>query len=465
MFKEGNTYEGQFVDSMMHGKGKYTWKATGITYEGDFENNQLNGFGKFAWPDGSDYEGEVKDGLRHGIGTLRCAKINTVYSGQWVAGKRHGEGTMTYNDSATAVNSASSDTTQPSSRQQTPSQKGAVAHYRGSWVSNMKEGFGVMHYASGNVYSGTWKADEKHGEGRMEWRTVHQVYVGEWQSSQPHGKGNYYWLKPQDNCNEHVIVSVKRNYYSGDWQAGKRHGSGLFVYADGSYYLGEWDTNKKHGTGSFVYVDGRPTYTGPFVNDRIPEKGPITAAVNKEQHVQLQMANVAKVIVERAVHALKTDPNVNFHFVTAPPPRPSTATGNNSSTIATSPSALEEEEIKQVQNLLLRYMSRLRDMYLYYSNLATPQYFEQARQQFEEDEACNLTLPQWCLFLKDSSITSSSLTTREILVTVLKIGGNTEHLRHLVQFSNLKPTSQVRTHLFFCYVGHLCLTSLSAATN
>ena len=47
---------------MMHGKGKFTGK-NGETYEGEYLNGLKNGYGVFSWCDGRIYEGYFKDGF------------------------------------------------------------------------------------------------------------------------------------------------------------------------------------------------------------------------------------------------------------------------------------------------------------------------------------------------------------------------------------------------------------------
>uniref|UniRef100_A0A3P8RJ35 Radial spoke head component 1 n=1 Tax=Amphiprion percula TaxID=161767 RepID=A0A3P8RJ35_AMPPE len=114
------------------------------------------GQGTYTWPDGSSYTGEVYNGIRHGIGTYKCPKNNEFYRGQWNQGKRHGKGTVYYNEDKTSW-------------------------YKGDWVKNNREGWGVRCYPSGNIYSGDWKNDLRHGEGAMKWLKQGQEYVGTWQ--------------------------------------------------------------------------------------------------------------------------------------------------------------------------------------------------------------------------------------------------------------------------------------------
>lgn len=51
VYQGGNTYEGQFRQGLMHGKGKYTWVKENVTYEGDFKDNEITGEGKYTWFD------------------------------------------------------------------------------------------------------------------------------------------------------------------------------------------------------------------------------------------------------------------------------------------------------------------------------------------------------------------------------------------------------------------------------
>ena len=52
----------------------YKWKD-GRTYEGNFLEDQRNGLGEYKWPDGACYKGFFKAGHRDGEGTYRFAGI------------------------------------------------------------------------------------------------------------------------------------------------------------------------------------------------------------------------------------------------------------------------------------------------------------------------------------------------------------------------------------------------------
>lgn len=93
----------------MEGKGVYI-HSNGDVYEGQFLQGVKYGEGKFTYKDGSYYQGEYKnlrpvsklslstsvplplcDGKRHGTG-IRVWSNGARYEGQWVEDKMHGKG-------------------------------------------------------------------------------------------------------------------------------------------------------------------------------------------------------------------------------------------------------------------------------------------------------------------------------------------------------------------------------------
>jgi len=72
--KDGDVYEGYFVDGIIQ-NGKY-YTTDGFCYEGDFKKMKLyggvqfHGKGKVKYKDGSTYEGDFKDGSPHGKGVM-----------------------------------------------------------------------------------------------------------------------------------------------------------------------------------------------------------------------------------------------------------------------------------------------------------------------------------------------------------------------------------------------------------
>ncbi|XP_049418565.1 radial spoke head 10 homolog B isoform X2 [Epinephelus fuscoguttatus] len=226
-FEGGHLYKGMFSKGLMDGCGVLTL-AGGLKYEGEFVCNKPMGQGTYTWPDGSSYKGEVYNGIRHGTGTYKCAKNGVTYMGKWDQGKRHGKGTVYYNQDKTSW-------------------------YKGDWVKNNREGWGVRRYPSGNTYSGEWKNNLRHGEGMMRWLKLGQQYVGMWQKGVQHGRGTHTWILRRADGSQYS----QSNQYTGDFVQGQRHGQGTFYYAGGAIYEQEWRMNKKHGKGKFIFEDGR----------------------------------------------------------------------------------------------------------------------------------------------------------------------------------------------------------------
>jgi hypothetical protein len=102
-------YEGEFVDSMRHGKGVFRFH-NGDRYDGEFERNLFHGFGLYTWSDiilsgvnenaqksnedrpmsrniQEQYENDMI--LLSGSGE---SVIGKRYEGEWKDGKMHGKG-------------------------------------------------------------------------------------------------------------------------------------------------------------------------------------------------------------------------------------------------------------------------------------------------------------------------------------------------------------------------------------
>ncbi|XP_051856784.1 radial spoke head 10 homolog B isoform X1 [Antechinus flavipes] len=237
-FEGGSEYRGIFSEGLMHGQGTYIW-ADGLKYEGDFVKNIPMYHGTYTWPDGSTYEGEVTNGVRHGFGMFKCSTQPISYIGQWCHGKRHGKGSIYYNQDGTSW-------------------------YEGDWIYNIKKGWGIRCYTSGNIYEGQWEDNMRHGEGRMRWLTTNEEYTGQWVKGIQNGFGTHTWFLKRIPGSQYPL----RNEYVGDFVNGDRHGHGKFFYASGAMYDGEWISNKKHGFGRLTFKNGR-VYEGQFANDHI----------------------------------------------------------------------------------------------------------------------------------------------------------------------------------------------------
>nr|XP_020471525.1 radial spoke head 10 homolog B2 isoform X2 [Monopterus albus] len=312
-FKGGHVYKGMFSRGLMDGAGVFI-RADGLKYEGEFVCNKPMGQGTYTWPDGSSYMGEVYDGVRHGTGTYKCAKNGVVYKGQWDQGKRHGKGRVYYNQDKTSW-------------------------YKGDWVTNNIEGWGVRRYPSGNVYSGEWKNNRKHGEGTMRWRT--QQYVGKWVDGVQHGQGTHVWILRRAAGSQYS----QSNQYTGDFVQGQRHGQGTFHYAGGAIYEGEWKNNKKHGKSKFTFKDGH-IFEGEFVDDQM-----MTPSLHRNRVLTPLRGAFPLSDSDTAI----LGPNVAL---------------NIECLLDKIPERKHDTELKQVGYVVLRQDTELRSIYSFYSRLS-----------------------------------------------------------------------------------------------
>ncbi|KAI9017402.1 hypothetical protein BC832DRAFT_527486, partial [Gaertneriomyces semiglobifer] len=329
---------------LYHGQGTATF-ASGNVYSGPFVNGYMTGSnGTYTWSDGVKYSGDFLKNKIVGSGVYEWTN-GCKYEGQVENSLRHGKGIFVCETS--------------SSRYEGDWQKGIVhghgkllydggSYYEGEWRDGMKHGKGVMMYASGSVYDGQWESNLKSGRGTMRWADC--TYEGEWKNGLPNGHGTHVWsLRGKAQAHQFPM----RNKYIGHWLDGKRDGYGVFQYASGALYEGEWKDDMKHGHGKYVSEHGR-YYIGSFQNDR-----PV-GTMPKYQN------------------------DCPYVF-----PLPS-------------PAASPEDELKDINNVILRYIVSLRQIYTYYATLG--------RTTAELDDSGALTRHQLLRFLRDCELTHKDIT-------------------------------------------------------
>lgn len=132
-------YEGDWQDGIIQGNGKIRW-TTGNFYEGEFKNNRINGNGYLVWYDSSEkYLGQWTDTLQNGLGIHIWYEskgeqkyLRNRYVGEWRNGFRHGYGVFFYSNGS---------------------------KYEGLWDQNYKHGFGVFTFYDGSQYIGRFHND------------------------------------------------------------------------------------------------------------------------------------------------------------------------------------------------------------------------------------------------------------------------------------------------------------------
>ncbi|XP_049758788.1 radial spoke head 10 homolog B isoform X1 [Elephas maximus indicus] len=333
VFQGGGVYHGMFSEGLMHGQGTYIW-ADGLKYEGDFVKNIPMNHGVYTWPDGSTYEGEVVNGMRNGFGIFKCSTQPVSYIGHWCQGKRHGKGSIYYNQDGTSW-------------------------YEGDWVYNIKKGWGIRCYKSGNIYEGQWEDNVRHGEGRMRWLTTNEEYTGQWERGIQNGFGTHTWFLKRIPNSQYPL----RNEYIGEFVNGNRHGHGKFYYASGAMYEGEWVSNKKHGMGRFTFKNGR-VYEGPFSNDHIAQFPSLETDLTT--HLELCSGGTTRSSRGFSVSAeiiRKLDGSENN------PVLGTSIELDLSWLLAMYPEKDRPAEKKQVEFAILRNITELRRIYSFYSSL------------------------------------------------------------------------------------------------
>ncbi|KAM9837984.1 radial spoke head 10 homolog B [Aulostomus maculatus] len=334
--------QGPFSMGFMDEPGVFTW-ADGLKYEGDFVSFAPMGQGTYTWPDGSSYKGDVFNGVRHGYGAHKSANNCVSYTGQWHQGKRHGKGAVYYNQDKTSW-------------------------YKGDWVMNTREGWGVRCYPSGNIYYGEWKNNVRHGNGTMWWLNLRQKYVGEWQYGVQHGQGKHIWFL----LRLHGSQYCQMNQYTGDFVQGERHGQGTFDYTDGEIYEGEWKNNKKHGQGKLTFEDGH-IFEGEFVNDQMATR---------------LSGNRAPSLYDKDASVPGPDMTVNIECL-----------------LDKIPKRNRYSERKQVEFVVQRHHDELKSIYSFYSRLG---------QAHPPDNVSLLSRMQFWRLLKDCNIHHHGVTLMQL---------------------------------------------------
>jgi len=86
IFKDGDSYTGQWKDGKKDGMGMIYFKGVG-TYIGSFTNDQRNGFGVMQWVELGRYEGQWKDGQMDGDGVFYNPDQTVRKKGTWKNGE------------------------------------------------------------------------------------------------------------------------------------------------------------------------------------------------------------------------------------------------------------------------------------------------------------------------------------------------------------------------------------------
>lgn len=110
-----------------------------------------------------------------------------------------------------------------------------------------------IEFNNGDIYEGSLKGINRHGEGKLTYYDTGDVYTGVFENDKITGLG--------------VYVYENGDKYEGMFLDGKKDGFGTFTWADGSFYHGEFKNNKRHGVGEYRISDGS-VYLGAYIEDK-----------------------------------------------------------------------------------------------------------------------------------------------------------------------------------------------------
>jgi hypothetical protein len=114
-------------------------------------------------------------------------------------------------------------------------------------------------YANGDVYTGSFSGEKKHGRGRL--RTAGgEEYNGDFVDDKKHGQGRF--------------TLNNGTYFEGRFVDDKFLGTGKSVYEGVHTYEGTFKGWMRHGRGKFIHADRR-SFEGEFVDDKL-EEGKLT---------------------------------------------------------------------------------------------------------------------------------------------------------------------------------------------
>ncbi len=276
-WKNGDTYEGNFVDGLFHGQGRLASASSGV-YRGNFVAGEMEGQGELVYADGSRYSGEFKANQFQGKGKLNYPD-GSYYLGDFVKSRPNGKGQWFFADKSTysgdVVNGVLTG-------------KGelirAGSKYIGEFVNGKMQGKGVFTDEQGNSYSGEFVNDSFTGEGTYT-GTDGDVFIGQFnswalsgQGMQTNKKGNQW-----QGEFEHGLLEGQGSYlekdgqqYTGEFEFGKYSGKGKLIAKNGDIYEGEFSYGQKHGAGTLIYkepIDGVSKITGRWSYNRLVDGG------------------------------------------------------------------------------------------------------------------------------------------------------------------------------------------------
>ncbi len=138
------------------------------------------------------------------------------------------------------------------------------ALYSGSFHGGKFTGSGTLTYPDGSVYTGDFRNQLQHGNGQLT-DNLGNTYKGLWQDGMRNGRGTVTYIDGSNVTGNWVhdqldgevaFAFANRDYYVGEMARDLMHGFGTMQYVNGDTYAGFWESNVRNGSGKMTFANG-----------------------------------------------------------------------------------------------------------------------------------------------------------------------------------------------------------------
>lgn len=226
-FKGEGYYTGDTIikngKHIKHGKGKIIGHR--YKYDGDWKDDKEDGNGIFTYKDGDTYEGEFVDGNFEGYGVYKSNNPPHTYRGDYVKDKKSGTGFLTTTcpfAHGTVFGDFANDkfVKGTGKRCMFPMLIFENGDYENSRIVK-----GITIWPNGQRFEGIYDKKGEPAKGTFEW-TDGSKYEGEYENGRRSGFG--------------VFISSDGSVYEGYFKNDRQNGMGKITYPDGTVISGEF---------------------------------------------------------------------------------------------------------------------------------------------------------------------------------------------------------------------------------
>ena len=259
-YKNGDVYEGEFLNFSLHGEGKidYLRHSKYVLYKGGFKENNFHGFGKLVKKNGAIFEGKFENGSQSGYGTLTTKE--RILKGEFKSFYLEGQGEM--------IDLVTKDYYIGPFREGVPFTLGNLEvgeyYFGDANLSTMKP----KKSKDRKLYVGSFFKGEMNGHGIINFPNGDK-YDGQVEKGVPHGQGLMMW-KNGDTLEGVWTKGIIRSGKDSKWTFGEN--------SPFKEYKGEYYQNVIEGIGDLIFKDGR-RYQGDFYRGMIHGRGKILVPI------------------------------------------------------------------------------------------------------------------------------------------------------------------------------------------